>query len=73
MDFLSQLREGQPRAFMVVTDGFVQMERWKAYRGLGIDAVVGRPWNLQGVLYSWERWLAFEHQPELDIGRTKRR
>ena len=73
MDFLSQLREGQPRAFMVVTDGFVQMERWKAYRGLGIDAVVGRPWNLQGVLYSWERWLAFEHQPELAVGRTKKR
>ncbi|MFM8213409.1 MAG: hypothetical protein ACKN82_02005 [Pirellula sp.] len=56
-EFLTQIRRRQPGAFMVVTDGFVQMGRWESYRQLGVDAVVGRPWSLQGLLFSWERWL----------------
>lgn len=56
-EFLSQIRCRQPGAFMVVTDGFVQMDRWESYRRLGVDAIVGRPWSLQGLLFSWERWL----------------
>jgi len=56
-EFLTQIRSRQPGAFMVVTDGFVQMGRWESYRQLGVDAVVGRPWSLQGLLLSWERWL----------------
>jgi hypothetical protein len=56
-EFLSQIRHQQPGAFMVVTEGFVKMSRWEGYRRLGVDAVVGRPWSLQGLLFSWERWL----------------
>jgi hypothetical protein len=35
----------------------VGMDRWESYRGLGVDAMVGKPFSLHGILCSWERSL----------------
>jgi len=52
-----RLRREQPDAFLVVIDPFVSMDRWQRYCDQGVDAIAGKPFSLQGILCSWERWL----------------
>jgi hypothetical protein len=56
-ELVVHLRLRQPDAFFVVIDPFVGMDRWESYRALGVDAMVGRPFSLHGILCSWERSL----------------
>jgi len=52
-----RLRREQPDAFLVVIDPFAGMDRWQSYCDQGVDAMAGKPFSLQGILCSWERWL----------------
>jgi hypothetical protein len=54
---VKRLRREQPDAFLVVIDPFVGMDRWQSYCDQGVDAMAGKPFSLQGILCSWERWL----------------
>jgi hypothetical protein len=54
---VKRLRHEQPDAFLVVIDPFMGMDRWQSYRDQGGDAMAGKPFSLQGILCSWERWL----------------
>jgi hypothetical protein len=52
-----RLRREQPDAFLVLIDPFAGMDRWQSYCDQGVDAMAGKPFSLQGILCSWERWL----------------
>jgi hypothetical protein len=54
---LSGLRNQQPEAFIVAVASFSTMDSWENYRHLGVDAIVARPFSLQGLLCCWGCWL----------------
>lgn len=62
--FLRNLRQEQPKAFMVWVAPISTMSDWDRYRTLGIDAIVQRPFSLQGILCSWACWLQTQ-RPEI--------
>lgn len=55
-ELIAQVRNDQPDAFLILIDSFSLMARWDCFWGLGVDAIVDRPFSLQGVLCSWEAW-----------------
>lgn len=55
--WLTKIRIKQPRAFIVTIDAFGTMRRLEEYRSIGLDAVVPRPFSLQGLLCTWAAWL----------------
>lgn len=55
--WLSSLRREQPKAFIVGIAPISNTAAWDWYRRLGIDAIVQRPFSLQGILCSWGCWL----------------
>ncbi len=54
---ITALRNQYPEAFLTLVDPFPIWERWQTWIACGIDAVVPRPVQIEGLLLVWQRWL----------------
>ncbi|MBM3966389.1 MAG: hypothetical protein FJ308_15185 [Planctomycetes bacterium] len=56
-DFVVDARGIYPDAFLVLVDPFPAWRRWEWSLDLGVDALVPRPFDLAGILATWQLWV----------------